>query len=188
MPAGLPKRLRGKIARLRRRPLQKKELEDPGAGQDHVVGVEDGGLAWGDGALRGIESDAGARVGKRLDGGWSGFVLVANLYRGADWLRWLRDRNPIDGFDFERRGAQSVVVADDDAIVLRFDSEHVERLAGSEAQTLALADGEIVNAIVAAENFAGFGDDIAVACAKRNFVFRSVGVDELDVVTIWNEA
>ncbi len=30
----------------------KRGLADPGAGQDHVIGVEDGGLAGSDGALR----------------------------------------------------------------------------------------------------------------------------------------
>ena len=115
-------------------------------------------------------------------------MFVANFYRGADWLRRFGNGNPVDGFDFKGSGSKGVVVADEDAIGFRFDGEDVERLAGGEAEALALADSEIVNAIVAAEDFAGFGDDIAVACAERNFIFRSVGVDELDVAAVGDKA
>ena len=115
-------------------------------------------------------------------------MFVADFYRGADRLRWLGDGNPIYILYFERGGAERIVVADDDAIVLRFDGQYVERFAGGEAETFALTDGEIVDAVVAAENFAGFGDDIAIARAERNFVFCRVGVDELHVVAVGHEA
>ena len=71
---------------------------------------------------------------------------------------------------------------------MRFDGEDVERFASGEAQTLALTDGEIVDAVVAAENFTGFGDDIAIAGAPWDFAFRRVGVDELDVIAVGDEA
>ena len=70
----------------RRQPLQRRELADPGAGKDYVVRVNNGGLAWGYRALGRIKRDAGARVGKGLDGGGCGFMFVANFHRRTDGL------------------------------------------------------------------------------------------------------
>ena len=115
-------------------------------------------------------------------------MLVADFHGGADCSRRLGDRNPIYILYFERSSAERIVVTDDHAIGLRFDGEDVERFARREAETFALTDGEIVDAAVAAKNFAGFGDDIALAGAERNLTFRHVGVDELHVISIGHEA
>src|SRR5258708_10378597 len=164
-------------------------------------GVEDWGLAGGNGAVGRIESDAGAGVGESLDCGEGGIVFVADFYESADRGRrnkrrtirslchvWFGDGNPVYVFDFEGGGAEGVVIADGDAIVCGIDAENVERLGGGEAKALTLADGEIVNAIVAAEDFAGFIDDVAVAGAERNFIFGRVGVNELHVIAVGHKA
>src|SRR5882724_2205850 len=117
---------------------------DPGAAEDRVAVVEDGGLAGGDGALRGIEGDARGCGVERLDGGGRGLVLVADFGERANRGGRLLAGKPIHAFDFADRLAEDLVFADDDAILLRIDCENVERLAGGETEALALADGEIV--------------------------------------------
>ncbi len=79
---------------------------DPGACEDYVVRINDGGLAWRDGTLRGIESDACARARQGFDCGCCGFMFVADFHCGEDWLRRLGDRNPIYILCFERLGAE----------------------------------------------------------------------------------
>ena len=49
--------------------LPHSESEDPGAGEDYVVRIDYGSLAWGYGALRGIEGDARAEVRQGFDRG-----------------------------------------------------------------------------------------------------------------------
>src|SRR5258707_9366470 len=165
-----------------------KDLLDPAAGQDGFVVVEDGALAWGDGALGSFEGDAGAIVGESFDGGGGGVVLVTNLCLAEDRRGWLRDGNPIYIFNFECARAQRFVFADDNAVVLRIYRKHIDGLAGCEAEAFALADSVIVCAGVAADDRAVFGDDVAFLIVHSNSLGAGIGVDELDVVAVWNEA
>src|SRR5215467_3311387 len=169
-------------------PHTKIELADPAAGEDSVVLVDDGGLARCYGTLRRIEGDSGPHTGQGFDRGSSGFVSVPDFYRGADRCRGFGDADPVYGFDLEHAGAQGVFFADYDAIGFTFDGENVERLARGEAEALALPYGEIVNAVVAAENFARCRDQFAFAGRYGNFVLCSIGVDELYVVAVWDKA
>src|SRR5580765_2196044 len=112
---------------------------------------------------------------------------MANFYLGADGCAWLGNRDPVYVFDVESALAQGIVVAHDHAVVLSVDAHHVQRSAGGKAETLALADGEIVDGVVAAQEFTGFVDNFAVPTAERNFIFGGVGVNELNVVAVRNE-
>src|SRR2546429_4972729 len=93
---------------------------------------------------------------------------MANLDAGAERYRWWRDRNPIQAFDFEAPPAKGFVLADNDAIRLRINRENIERLAGGESEALALADGEIVNAVVAANHLAIFVDNLASRLDRKS--------------------
>ncbi len=68
------------------------------------------------------------------------------------------------------------------------DGEDVDGLAGGEAEALALADGVIVDAGVAADDGAVFGDDVAFVIIQRNIFGAGIGVNELDVVAVGHEA
>src|SRR3984893_8347809 len=86
-------------------------LANPGAAEDAVVVVEDCALTGGDGALRRVKGDAGARIGESFDRCGRGFVLVANFYLRTDRRRGFFGRDPIYFFDFKRGGAQRLVIA-----------------------------------------------------------------------------
>ncbi len=64
--------------------------------------------------------------------------------------------------------SEDIVFADDHAVLFRIDRENIEGLAGREAEALALADGKIVDAVVAADYFAIFVDDFSVTVPQRN--------------------
>src|SRR6266852_5277203 len=141
---------------------------DPAAAEDDVAVVENGGLAGGDGAWWSVESDARSGGVERLDGGGRGFVLVADFYEHAQGGGGRLAGNPVQAFDFADCLSEDIVFADDHAVLFRINQENVEGFAGSEAQALALADGEIVNAVVAADHFAILAYDFAFTILQRN--------------------
>src|SRR5262249_42771036 len=125
---------------------------------------------------------------KGFDRSRIGFVLVANLYRSADKCRGFDDADPVYRFEFEYGRVQGVFFADHDTIGLGFDGQDVERFARGKAEALALPDGEIVNAVVTAEDSAGWRDNFALSGGHGHLLFRGVGVDELHVVAVRDEA
>jgi len=122
---------------------------DPAAAEDDVAVVEDGGLAGGDGALGRVEGDARSGGVQRLDGGRGGFVLMADFGEGAKRTGRLIAGNPVQGLQFR---SLSFGGTSSSPTTTRFfgciNRENVERLAGGKAEALALADSEIVNAVV----------------------------------------
>ena len=62
---------------------------------------------------------------------------------------------------FKSSPAKSVVFADDHSVLLPINGKDVEWLSRGKAEALALADGEIVHAVVAADDFAFFVHDFA---------------------------
>src|SRR6267378_12333 len=62
--------------------LRNRRSAEPAAAEDEVAVVEYGGLAGGDGALRGVERHARDGGIERLDCGRSRFVLVADFAVG----------------------------------------------------------------------------------------------------------
>src|SRR6266700_6459736 len=105
---------------------------DPAAAEDDFAIVEDGGLAGRDGALGRIKSNPRAIVRNGFHGGGRGRVLVADFYEGANRSGRLFARDPIHVFNFKCVGAESVVFANNDAVLLRIDGENVERFSGGE--------------------------------------------------------
>src|SRR5712692_6238452 len=143
-------------------------LADPAAAEDDVAVVENRGLAGSDGALRRVEPDAREGGVQRLDGGGRGRVLVADFGEGAKRRGRLIARNPIHAFDFAYCLSENIVFANHHAVLLRINRKNIERLASGEAETLALSDGKMVDAIVAADHVAVLVDDFAFAILQRN--------------------
>ena len=76
-------------------------LEDPAAADDLILLIEDGGLAWGDGALGFVENGmrgGGPVVGDRArgQGGWLGLMTMAYLGEDADRPGEGWDGDPIE--------------------------------------------------------------------------------------------
>src|ERR1700686_3087253 len=78
--------------------------------------------------------------------------------------------------------------ADDYLLVRAADLDDVERRAGGNAESLALADGEVVNASVLAYDFAVCGDEIAGRLGQCLALLGEVGIDEALVVAARDEA
>ena len=109
--------------------------------------------------MRRVEGDTRAAGIERLDAGWGGLVLVADFGEGANRGAWLLAGNPIHAFDFAYCLSENIVLADDDAVLLRVDEEDVEGLAGSKAEAFALTDGKILNAAVTSDQLAALAYD-----------------------------
>ncbi len=163
-------------------------LFDPAAGENEVAEIDGGSLTGSNGALGGIEGDARAVPGKRLDGGGCRVVLVADLHLGAQRRGWFLDGNPIHSFNFAASGSQGIVFADDHAVFFWINRQNVDGLAGREAEPLALTNRVIVHACMAAKDRAIFGDDIAFRVTDWLAHFARIGVDELHVVAVRHEA
>src|SRR6185437_7425108 len=68
---------------------------------------------------------------------------------------------PVDGAERHAPAGERALRPDDDAAPLRVEAEDVERLGRGEAEAAALADREVDDAVMAAEDTAGAVDDVA---------------------------
>jgi len=73
-------------------------------------------------------------------------------------------------------------------MVRRVDLEDIERVGRGNAEALALADGEVVDAGVASDDFAGGGDEFARRIGDGFALLLKISVDELLVVASGDEA
>src|ERR1035438_750294 len=136
----------------------------PAAAEHDPAVIENRALARSDGALRVVEAHLDAvRIGGAREGGGRGGVLVADLDLGPDGGAGghAGDGNPVHLVGDEARTLQIVIAADGDALAGGIGGNHVEGFAGDYSQALALADGEMMHALVAAERAAPGGDDLA---------------------------
>ena len=111
--------------------------------------------------MRSAECDAGGGRVERCDFRGCRFVAVADSDHCLHGSVWRRDRNPVYVADFTCGAAQILIFADDEAVGGAVERDDVERAAGSDADSLSLADCVLMQARVAAENFAAGGDDFA---------------------------
>jgi len=72
-----------------------------------------------------------------------------------------RDRNPIYVAHFAFCATQILIFADDEAILRAIERDDVQRAAGGHAYPLPLTNRVLMQARMAAENFAVRGDDLA---------------------------
>src|SRR6202008_1670159 len=131
-----------------------------------------------------VKCDARAIVGQSLDHGGRGFVLVADFHLRANGRSGLLNRNPIYRFHFERSRAQSIVLADYDAILFGVNRPTVDGLAAGEPESLALADGVIVHASVSADDGSVLRDNVAFLIVHGLAAFPRIGMNELDVIAV----
>ena len=98
------------------------------------------------------------------------------------------DRNQIIAMGAEDAGIEFFAVPNDDLARVSLDLEDVEGRAGSDAQSLALADGEIVDASMFADDTAVGSDHFAGSFERRLALLGEIGVEELLIVSAGHEA
>lgn len=125
---------------------------NPGTAKYAIAVVKYGGLARRDGPLGTIEGDARARTFESFNGCGGGFVLVADFNAGVEGPFGVVRSNPVHAGNFARSSAQGIVVTDHDTIFLGVQRNNIEWLARGEAETFALSDRKVVNAIVMSED------------------------------------
>ena len=92
------------------------------------------------------------------------------------WATWTSRREQLFGF------------ADGDLVRVGVDGEHVERVGAGEAEALALADGEVVDAGMAADDLTGACDELAGGFGHGLLLLVEVGAEEGLVVAAGDEA
>jgi hypothetical protein len=125
---------------------------NPGTAKYAIAVIKDGGLAGCDGSLGTIEGDARARTLESFNGCRGGFVLVPDFNAGVEGLYLVVRRDPVHAGNFAGSSAQGIVVTDHDTIFLSVQRNNIEWFAGGEAETFALSDRKVVNAIVMSED------------------------------------
>ncbi len=171
-------------------------LDDPAAAEDFVAFIEDGGVAGGDGALGSVEGDAeelaglggGGVGGEEFEESGGGLVDVADFDLGACGAGDAGDGDPVDSVDGEGGDVERGLGADGDLAGGLVDVEDVEGVGGGDAEALALADGEVVDAGVLAEWGTGGGDEGAGGIGEGQALLFEVVCDELLVVAAGDEA
>src|SRR5713226_3018692 len=113
---------------------------------------------------------------------------MSNFNRRAHRRFQRSERNPVHIAYFKETGAQIGIIANYNAIGGAIQFNHVKRLSRRNAQSLALPYSVIVNAAVAADDFAARGDEVAFFLWQRFATLAQVGGDELDVVPRRHEA
>lgn len=135
-------------------PGEQERSDDPAAADYFVVVVEDSGLAGGDGALGFVEGGQDFAGFGRLEGGPGGVVAVADFDLDAQGGGERGNADPVEAAGAEGARGELFVGAHGDAVGGGVNVEHVERRGRADAEALALAYGEVGDAVVMAEEVA----------------------------------
>ena len=113
---------------------------------------------------------------------------MAYLDLGADRLAQVVEGNPVGVAHGELPAQQLLGFADDHAALRGQDFGYINRLARGDAQTAALADGVMVDAVVPAYDLAFGGYDFAACVRPRGVLLLEIAVDERGVVAVGHKA
>jgi len=86
---------------------------------------------------------------------------MANLHGHAHGLMQVGDRDQVHTLGAQGARIEMLFAADNHLLLRAADLDDIERRAGGYAESLALADGEVVNARMLAEDFAAGRDQLA---------------------------
>ena len=126
-------------------------LQDPAAAEDAVVVVEDDGLAGGDAAFGVLEAHADSVCVESIDFGGDALVLRADFH-GAGESGGEVVGEPIDLVGFEFWAFEFVAGSHDDALRVGFNTDDVTGFSECDAESFSLADRELLEARMFAEN------------------------------------
>ena len=138
------------------------QAAENGASADEPVSViEDNGLSGCDGPLGFIEFDDRSSVVSDGDGAGMDPDAVADLGFAAEFFR---RGHPVGEIQLIRKQAcpeKFLIGADDDPVFPGIQRDYIERMSGSNAQSLPLADGVVRKAFMPAQDVALCIDDVA---------------------------
>ena len=154
---------------------------DPAAAENSIAGVKDDCLAWSGGELWLVEGHFDSVVGEDIDFCRRGAVAVSDLSFAAEAAGNIVDQ-PVEPVAFQRVATELFSRADHHAASLRFEADDVTRFSESQAEPLALSDGEAFVAFVATEDRPDGVDDFA-----RGILLSSVTFEEACVVVVRDE-
>src|ERR1700722_12552315 len=138
-------------------------LPNPAATQNQLPRVKYCALTGSDGSLGLIEMNLDSRrIGSGRNGCRGGMMLVANLDFSSRWCNRRCDGDPVHVVDGHCRAKQGVVATDDHALRGGLGRDNVERLASRDAESAALAYGEMMDTGVLTYNLAVGGDELAL--------------------------
>ncbi len=115
-------------------------------------------------------------------------VAMADLDADADGFGQFGDRDPVETVGEEVAGLEIFVGAYRHLMGVGVDGEDVERVGAGDAEALALAYGEALDAFVMADDFAGGSDEFACGVGQVFTLFVEVGLEEGVVVAAGDEA
>src|SRR5271165_2664212 len=113
---------------------------------------------------------------------------MANLHRHPHRLMQIIHRDQVHAPGVQRARIQMVFSSYNHLLRRPADLDHIEWRAGSHAESLALAHGEVVNATVLAEDFAVRGYEFTGGVGQSLALLGEIGVDEALVVAAGDEA
>src|SRR5579883_1757383 len=164
---------------------------DPTAAEDALAIVEDAGLARRHGARRLVENDFAAGAREEEPGGHGG-LRRAQLHGDAQPVGpggpGAVAAEPVDGAEPHPATAERALRPDDDARPFGIETKDVERIGRGDAEAAALADGEVDDAVVAAEDAALAIDDLARRKGAGAQLLDEAGIGaarhEADILTV----
>src|SRR5689334_22558531 len=115
-------------------------------------------------------------------------MTMADLGCDAHGLAQVVESDPVEVAGDEAAGEEFIIAADGHLAADAVDLDDVERRAGGDAQSLALADGEVVNAVMTAEDAAIAGDEFAGGVRELLALLGEIRVNEALVVAAGDEA
>ena len=113
---------------------------------------------------------------------------MADLGAYAHGASELRNTDPVEALGAQGSRGQFGICSDGDAVAGGIDVEHVERRRRSDTEPLALADGEVGDALVAAKHLATGGHQFAGSVRKRLALLLEIGGKKLLVIAAGDKA
>src|SRR4051794_39351879 len=160
---------------------------DPAAADNNVAIIEDDGLPRSDRALLNIKGHEYFVPGS-FDGRVRCFMAMADLRLHPHWVPKLRNRDPVQLARAQRLRHQLISAAHHDLALSAIDLQNVKRIARRDAKSFALPHGEVVYAVMLADDVAIRRDQLARGVRQGLARLFQISIDELGVIAAGDEA
>ena len=163
-------------------------FHDPATPQDFVASIENGRLTRSDSALRFVERDARAIVRQGSDRSRRGCMTIPDAHFRDERFCRIVEGNPIHATSCEFVAQQLVLIANDDAVLCRFDSNNVKRLRICDPETAALTYRVMMKSRVRSDHLSMARDnDSRFRQTIGLFLGLEISIDEARVIAVGNK-
>src|SRR3954471_2938581 len=162
-------------------------LPDPASAHNHISIVEHDGLSGRDRPLRNVESREHF-VSRSFDGRIRGFMTMADLRLHPHGLTKLGDGYPVQVAGTQRLRHKIVPATDHNLALGAVDLQNVKRIPGRNAKALALSHGEVVDALMLADDLTSRSHQLTRGIRQRLARLLEIGINELGVVSTRHKA